>query len=176
MLYIRVKLTIMTNKLLLPNKYKAIGWYILIPATILGIALMLSDFEVFSFNTKVFALFHQELLGDKGAFSIIQTNIVPTAIGGLFLTGAMLVSFSREKTEDEFIARLRQSSLLWAVIVNYVLLLLSFLFIYGVAFLDVMLYNMFTILIIFIIRFNYILYRNTKEMPNEKYNQSAASY
>lgn len=170
------KLFIMSNKLLLPNRYKIIGWYIFIPAAILGIILLFTDFESFPINAKVFALFNEELLGKGGSFNIIQTNITPTVVGILFIMGAMLVSFSREKTEDEFIARLRQSSLLWAVFVNYVLLLIAFAFIYGMAFLDVMIYNMFTILIIFIIRFNYILYRNSKEMPNEKYNQSAASY
>ena len=165
----------MTNKLLLPHKYKAIGWYILVPATILGISI-LSEWESFEIKTKVFALFYEGIIGKRTSFSVIHTNITPTAVGILFLIGALLISFSKEKTEDEFIARLRQSSLLWAVLVNYILLLLSFAFIYGVAFLNVMLYNMFTILIIFILRFNYILYRSSKEMPNEKYHQSAASY
>jgi hypothetical protein len=166
----------MTNKLLLPNKYKSIGWYILIPSVIFGIILILGRFESFAIETNVFSLLNQELLGDNEAFSVIHTNIVPTAVGILFLIGALLVSFSKEKTEDEFIARLRQSSLLWAVLVNYSLLLFCFVFVYGLAFLHVMIYNMFTILIIFIIRFNYILYRSSKEMPNEKYNQSATSY
>jgi hypothetical protein len=58
--------------------------------------------------------------------------------------------------------------LLWAVFVNYILLLLSFIFIYGTRFFNVMLYNMFTVLIIFIARFNYVLYKNSKSLKNEK--------
>ena len=166
----------MTNKLLLPHKYKALGWYILIPSTIIGIFLLISEFQTFSLETKVFALMNEELLENTTYFSIISKNVVPTAIGVLFIIGALLVSFSKEKLEDEFIAEIRQSSLLWAVLVNYILLLLAFVFIYGLAFMNVMIYNMFTILIIFIIRFNYILYKSSKEMPNEKYNQSATSY
>jgi hypothetical protein len=165
----------MTNHFLLPNKYKTIGWYVLIPATILGIAI-LSEWEVFEIKTTVFAVFYEEIMGKSGSFSVIHTNIAPTVVAILFLVGALLVSFSKEKIEDEFIAEIRQSSLLWAVLVNYILMLLSFVFIYGLAFLDVMLYNMFTILIIFIIRFNYKLYRSSKEVSNEKYNQSATSY
>lgn len=165
----------MKDTLLLPNRYKAIGWYLLIPATILGIALIISNFEFFEIEATVFALLHDESLGKSGSVGFVRSNIVPTAVGVLFIIGALLVSFSREKKEDEFIARIRQTSLLWAVLVNYILLLLSFLFIYGVAFLDVMLYHMFTILIIFIVRFNFILYRNSKEMPDEKYNQSTTS-
>jgi len=73
-----------------------------------------------------------------------------------------------EKVEDEFIANLRLNSLLWAVLVNYVLLLFMFLFIYGLAFLNIMVYNMFTILFLFIGKFNIALYRNSKSGPNEE--------
>ena len=80
----------------------------------------------------------------------------------------MLVGFSKEKNEDEFISEIRLSSLLWAVWVSYMLLLIAFLLIYGSPFLEVMVYNMFTILIIFIVRFNFILYKNAKTVQDEK--------
>jgi fatty acid desaturase len=80
----------------------------------------------------------------------------------------VLVGFSKEKEEDEFIRELRLSSLLWAVLISYALLLLAFLTIYGFAFFSVMVYNMFTVLVIFIIRFHYLLYKNAKGLPNEK--------
>lgn len=159
----------MSHKLLLSNKYKKIGWCILIPATILGIVLMFTDFDGMQFKVKVFALFAGEIFGkDQPYFSFIYTNITNTIIGVLFIIGALLICFSKEKTEDEFISNLRLSSLLWSVFVNYVLLLISFVFIYGTAFLYVMLYNMFTVLIIFIIRFNYVVYRNSKSASDEK--------
>jgi len=160
----------MIHKLLLPNKYKKVGWFILIPATILGIILIFTDFEGMPLNTKVFAIVNNEILGKSQFFTFINTNITNTLVGILFIVGALLVGFSKEKNEDEFIANLRLSSLLWAVLINYILLLFSFAFIYGTAFLNVMLYNMFTVLIIFIARFNYVLYSNSKSMSDEKYN------
>ncbi len=153
----------MSPKLLLPNKYKNIGWCLLIPATLLGIFMTATDFEISWLNVKVFAF-----LSDNQSFSFIKDNITNEIVGVLFIIGALFVGFSREKREDEFIANLRLSSLLWAVYVNYILLLLAFLFVYGTPFLSVMMYNMFTILIIFIVRFNYILYKNAKSMPDEK--------
>ena len=162
------KYQIMKNTLLLPNSYKTIGWFVLIPATILGILLTTTNFNELEINTKVFAIFNSEFLGKSQSFSFIHTNITSTLVGIMFIIGALIVSFSKEKLEDEFIADLRHSSLLWAVYVNYILLLLAFAFIYGGAFLNVMVYNMFTILIIFIIRFHFILYRNTKSMSDEK--------
>jgi hypothetical protein len=158
----------MTKSLLLPHKCKKIGWILLIPATIMGFYLTITDFEGLPIYAKVFALFNNELINGQSSFSVIETNITNTIVGVIFIVGALLVGFSKEKTEDEFISNLRLSSLLWAVWVSYILLLLSFLFIYGTAFFDVMLYNMFTVLIIFIVRFNYILYKNIKAVSGEK--------
>lgn len=158
----------MSHQLLLPNKFKLIGWCLLIPAAISGVVLSLTHLEILPVNAKVFAFFYNEIFSEPRYFSFIKTNIASTIVGVLFIVGAMFVGFSKEKREDEFIGRLRLSSLLWAVWVNYFLLLLSFVFVYGTAFFTVMVYNMFTILIIFIIRFNYILYTNSKTVADEE--------
>lgn len=158
----------MATKLLLPNKFKLIGWFLLIPATVLGVILTFTNFQADWLNAKVFVLFYDEVFGKSESFTFIETNMTNTVVGVIFVIGAMLIGFSKEKREDEFIAGLRLSSLLWAVWVNYILLLLAFLFVYGTAFLTVMVYNMFIILIIFIVRFNYILYKNSKTVSDEK--------
>ena len=158
----------MTSRLLLPNKYKVVGWFLLIPSAIVGVILSFTGFDAFPIKAKMFAILNDELFGKTKLFSFIEVSITNTIIGVLFIIGALFVGFSKEKTEDEFITNLRLSSLLWAVWVNHVLLLLAVLFIYGTPFFTVMVYNMFTILLIFIGRFNYILYRNTKTVTDEK--------
>ncbi len=55
---------------------------------------------------------------------------------------------------------MRAESLMWAVYVNYIILILSFLSVYGEAFFQVMVYNLFTILLFFIGRFNFLMYRH----------------
>lgn len=158
----------MATKLLLSHRYKKIGWLILIPAAILGLISVYEGFNRNWFQTKVFAIANDNSTLDSQYFNFALTNITNTVFGVLFIIGAMLVSFSKEKNEDEFIANVRLSSLLWAVCVNYILLLICFVFVYGTPFLSVMLYNMFTVLIIFIIRFNYLLYKNSKRTFDEK--------
>lgn len=158
----------MNSQLLLPAKYKTIGWFILIPATILGIILIIKGFEAEWISTKVFAIINDTIFDKPQYFSFFKTDITNTLIAVCFIIGAMLVSFSKEKNEDEFIAKIRLSSLLWAVCLSYILLLLAFIFVYGSVFLDVMIYNMFTVLIIFIIRFNFILFKNSKTVSDEK--------
>lgn len=158
----------MSPKLLLPNRYKKIGWIILVPATLLGLILAYNEFGADWLWARVFSIANEGTELHYKYFSFRNTNITNTVIGSLFITGAMLVSFSKEKNEDEYIAELRLSSLLWAVCVSYILLLAAFLLVYGTPFLDVMVYNMFTVLIIFIIRFNYLLYKNSKTATDEK--------
>lgn len=152
----------MKDQLLLPNRFKKWGWALLIPSIILGAISLANSYEWLPLNVTIPTLINEELMEQTRYFSMTHTNITNTLIGTLFIAGALLVSFSKEKNEDEFIQSLRLSSLSWAVLVNYLLLALAFLFIYGMAFLQVMIYNMFTTLIIYIVRFNYVLYRNSK--------------
>lgn len=164
------KIIIMLQKSLLPNKYKKPGWLLLVLGALLWVLVLIYGDGSIPLDTKMFAIVYGDLIKDTRYFTFVDMNISNSLAGILFIAGALLVIFSKEKNEDEFISNLRQSSLLWAVLVNYILLLCAFLFIHGMAFLDVMLYNMFTVLIIFIARFYYVLYRNAKSMSREKYN------
>jgi len=78
------------------------------------------------------------------------------------IVGLLFIAFAREKTEDEYIAQTRLESLKWAVLINYILLLVATWLVHGFAYIDVMMYNMLTVLIIFIIRFNYVLNSSKK--------------
>lgn len=158
----------MKTKFLLPYRWKKIGWFLLIPATIIGIIRSFTENQPEWLNLKAFALYSNPLFSDPVYFGFIKTNLTDTLIGSFFLIGALITGFSKEKVEDEFIADTRLSALLWAVIVNYSLLLFAFLFIYGTIFLNIIIYNMFTVLLLFIFRFHYILYKYSKKMPYEK--------
>lgn len=166
----------MATKLLLPYSCKRIGWFILIPVTLVGIWLTFSEYEVSWLEWKIFALYNSAPLGPATWFNWTDINVSNTLLGVLFIISAIMVGFSKEKYEDEFIRELRLSSLLWAVWIHYALLLLAFLFVYGVGFLTVMVYNMFTILLLFIIRFNYLLYKQSKNLPSEEQYQGSKSH
>jgi len=159
----------MALKMLLPNGFKKIGWLLLIPSTIIGFIMMLSPNNDFlDIHATVFALYDDMVLSQNKHTGLINTSITNTLVGVLFILGGIMVGFSKEKKEDEFIANLRLSSLMWAVWANYILLLLSFLLIYGMGFFQVMIYNMFTVLIIFIGRFNFLLFKSKMTATYEK--------
>lgn len=157
----------MKSTLLLPNKFKKLGWLILLPSTVFGLFISITDYELSWLNAKVFAFLNSDL-GSFQYFKVVDNNITNELVAIMFLIGGLLVTFSKEKNEDEYISNLRLNSLLWSVLVNYGLLLFAFAFMFGFSFLHVMLYNMFTTLIIFIIRFNYILFKNSKFSSSEK--------
>ena len=159
----------MKTKILLPNQFKRIGWIILIPSAILGV---LKVFDVLRFEfldkAKMFALYSDDFPGGGKVCGIVQNNISDEILGILCIIGAILVAFSKEKNEDEFIAKIRMESLVWATYINYAILIFCILFFYSIGFLYVMIFNMFTILIFFILRFHYLLYKSNKSLSHEK--------
>ena len=160
----------METRFLLPNKFKLIGWILIIPSAILGYFVIFHDFTLKFLRIKVLSFFSGGLAPWNPAsnFGFEPQNITATIVGILFIVGALMVAFAREKNEDEFISKQRLESLLWATLTNYLILIFCFLFFYEIGFLIVMIINMFTILILFIIRFNYILYKLSKSLKYEK--------
>ncbi|GAA4274164.1 hypothetical protein U6A24_21990 [Aquimarina gracilis] len=150
-------------KYLLSNKFKKPGWVLLVVGITFGIIHALNDFESDLLTVKVISLFHNDIIFSKnnGLVSIIEDSIVDEILTLMIITGGLLVGFSKEKIEDEFISKIRLSSLKWAILINYGILLFATLFFYHTNFMSIMIYNMFTPLIIFIVRFNYIVYKKT---------------
>ncbi|HSO77135.1 MAG TPA: hypothetical protein VLQ76_01085, partial [Bacteroidales bacterium] len=157
----------MKTKMLLPNYLKRVGWMLLVPSTLLGLFILISDYEFGFLDAIVFTFYSGTLMEEPHFFTLIKANLTGTIIGILFLIGAVFVAFSKEKSEDEFIAGVRLESLLWATYINYGVLIFCFIFFYEFEFLYVMIFNMFTILIFFIIRFYYMLYRANKSLSHE---------
>ncbi|MCB0650571.1 MAG: hypothetical protein KDC85_04785 [Saprospiraceae bacterium] len=154
----------METKFLFPNALKKIGWILFIPALIAGIFYMASEFEWNFLEARVFALFNDELIKGSKFAVMIDNNLTDEIIGILLLVGAVLVAFSKEKEEDEFIMKLRLESLLWATYVNVIFILFCLVFVYGFVFFNAMLLNMYSLLILFIIRFNIIMIRTKKRV------------
>lgn len=144
------------STLLLPARYKKIGFLILIPFAAFGIFLQIYDF---SFDFLAVKDAHRK------AFDDTNENWTNELVLAGLIVGLMMVAFSRQKHEDEFIQTLRLESLQWAVLVNYLLLFVANLTVFGFGFINVMIYNMLTILIIFIVRFHFVLRKNNAVIP-----------
>ena len=102
------------------------------------------------------------MASDYGSCLVNNIAIIGT------VSGAILATCSKEKVEDEMVRQVRLSSLLVALYVNYAVLIICSLFIYDLDFLSVMVYNMFTMLLIFMVVFRYRMWRLNKEAKDEE--------
>lgn len=152
----------MKTKFLFPASYKKWGWIILIPAVIFGFIDLFAEFQPEFLDWKVPVIYVNELFGKTTYFGFIENNVLNEILGVLVIIGSVLVAFSKQPNEDEFIAKIRLESLVWATYVNYGILLLAFLFVYDTGFLWVMIFNMFTILLFFIVRFHWQILKMRK--------------
>ncbi len=151
----------MKNTLLLPNKYKVIGWVTFLSFAALGLACIYLEFEISGFQ-----LYYPK---KQGLFDFSQYNL--TNEFALFGTtiGLLMITFAKEKTEDEYISLLRLKSWQWSVLISYIILIVLNFSIYGMDFLRFLTYNLWTILIVFVIKFNWSLHKFRKEeLANEK--------
>ena len=153
---------------LFPHRFKKIGIMMLIPVILLGWYVVNYDIEPEIFDLHVPAIFVDEIFGEKFMFGMTENNVLNEIIGIILIIGFLMVAFSKEKQEDELIAKIRLESLVWATYVNYAVLLISMIFIFGISFLWVMIFNMFTILLFFIIRFNWQVKKLNKQMSHEE--------
>jgi len=143
----------MKINLLLPTKYKLIGLLLFIPCMTVGLLNVYREFQFGFLDVRRNKL-----------FDFSDGNLTnELALSGVII-GLLMIAFSREKTEDEFIHRLRLESWQWAVLINYALLFLANWLVYGTEFFRVMIYNMLTVLIIFIIRFHWLVFRSRKHI------------
>ena len=155
---------------LFPNKFKRIGWFTLIPSAIIGLSTLIYEYEPSFLDFNVPAIFVDELTftANKKTFRMVTNNILNEILGVLIIISTFFVAFSKEKSEDEYISKIRFDSLAWAVYFNYAILILTVLFIYDFAFLWVMVFNMFTVLLFFIVRFNWQISKLKKSASYEE--------
>ena len=127
--------------LLFPHSFQRIGWVVFAISAAIGAYILFTD------NTDSYLL---------NNIAIIGTCI-----------GAILATCSREEVEVEMTGQIRLNSLLTALYINYAILIVCSLLIYDLDFLNVMLYNMFTILLIFMVVFRWKIWQVKKATENE---------
>lgn len=143
----------MKKLLLFPHSLKKIGYVLLVPFLVLGIAYMAGDYTI------PWLEYHPH---KQGPLSFSNTNFTDEVACVGLICSLFFIAFSKEKIEDEAIQFFRLEALQWAVYANYMVLVLAVIFCYGGLFFTVMTINLFTVLIIFIARFRFILYQYNK--------------
>lgn len=146
----------MDKSFLFPHRFKKFGWILLVVGILFGLFYQILNWlelDLYKYLDREIANIIYLDFNDK----IFEGGLLDELISIFIIVGGLLVGFSKTKVEDEFITQLRLSSLVWSVYVNYVILLITILLVYDMAFFEVMTFNMFTILLFFNIRFHILL-------------------
>jgi hypothetical protein len=155
----------MKSRFLFPHKWRLLGYLCFAADLIFAIAL-----KMLRPKGYVYADLHRV----PGSAHNLQPDIIidqgtrwhNDVIVLLVIFGLLLIAFSREKKEDELIAQMRLDSLQWAAYVNYGIFIICVIFIYGTNFLPVLIFNVITPLVFFIIRFQWRMYQFNR-LPNQ---------
>jgi len=158
----------MKSGYLLAYSLKKWGWVLLIFGAALGLVVLNLEWEPDVFNLVVPVIIDNPVMADLVIFRMQEQNLLDEMLGGLVIVGSMMVAFSKEKVEDEYISKIRLDSLAWAVYFNQGLLFLSLFFVYGMSFLWVMIFNLFTLTWFFIARFNWLKTKINKSRKDEE--------
>jgi hypothetical protein len=101
---------------------------------------------------KVPAIINEPIFtNNKGIW--IENGILDELITVVLIISGIIHSFSREKMEDEYISSIRLQALTWSIYVNYSLVLLATLLVFGLAYFHVMIIHLFSLIILFNLRF-----------------------
>lgn len=144
----------MKTRFLFPHSYRRIGWLLFVPSLVFGLAVLHADFQV---DFLEISFGNDPSPGTfESIFSINRINLSDEIATIGMILSLLFIAFSKEKVEDERIAQIRLDSLHFAVYLNYAVLAIQVIFVHGTAFLDVMVYNMFSVLLLFIIRYRVV--------------------
>jgi len=151
----------MKTSYLFPHRFKLLSGILFV---ITGALLIYSLFDSTAFskvelNMKVFAIADPGIFEPAIYFSWVENNIVDEIVLLLFSVSGLIFAFSKEKTEDEMTAKIRLDSLVWATYANYIVLMLCVIFVFSFAFLQALMFAIFTHLVFFILRYNWKIYK-----------------
>ena len=130
-------ITVSARMWLLPPLYRRIGWVLAVPFAAACIYVLTEAINMGQWLDEV---------------SVIGLTIA-----------LLLISFSRERQEDEYIAALRAKAWVWSVYVSYSILFVATIVLYNDAYGYFFYCNLFTLLIVFILKFRWMMHQLNKE-------------
>jgi hypothetical protein len=141
------------KSILFPYRYKKVSGLVFYLTTLVVAIIYLTDFEFDSnFVVKIPALIYDSIIGNKNGIWI-ENGILDELITIVLIISGIIHSFSKEKMEDEYISSIRLQALTWSIYVNYSLVLLATLLVFGLAYFHVMIIHLFSLIILFNLRF-----------------------
>ncbi len=132
----------MERKFLFPHSWKKWGWIIAVPALVLLVSWLTGGLGRFDVD-----------------FDTLLGGLLDEVCVTLASVGLLLISFSETECEDEYVSYIRLRSLVWSVAVDYLLLIVATWCVYGLNYLYVAFASIFALMVLFVIKFHYSLWK-----------------
>jgi hypothetical protein len=150
---------------LFSNTFKKPSAWIFYSSAVLG-TCQLFFYESISALTSGLELnvpmFFSDHLLSAGQFWV-KNNLMDEIISLLLVISGIIHGFSKERVEDELIAKIRLESLAWSVQINFMFVIMETVFIFGIHFYEVMIIQLFLILLLFNLKQHIALNRFYKQ-------------
>lgn len=156
-------LTAMDTKLLLPNRFKRVGWLVFVPCFVLTILALLNMHEDGIASVRFFDgphLFSKwTTINEVGGKDIFDSkDFAGEILMTLTAIGFCLVAFTKERQEDEWISKVRLESLLWGFYGHLFFFFVAIWAGYSLDFYVWLSWNMLVAPLIFLLRFHWLVY------------------
>jgi hypothetical protein len=133
---------------LLPYYFKTIGAIFVLVGILLSVLYLKFNLN---YTTSVFAIISIYL--ENQFFVLTKTNIIDEITLVFIVVGFGLMAFSAEKNESERLNAIRTKALTKAVMANTIFMLCSIMLIYGGGFIGILVVNLFSVFIFYLIYF-----------------------
>lgn len=142
----------------IPYSGRWLAWLLLTAGLLLGFFWAFEGFKPEFLNIPVFAVYSAYL--KKIVFNFTRTNFTDELACILLYGGLLWLIFSKEKSELPGLNTIRYKALFWSMLANSGFLLFSVLFIYGMGFISVMILNLFSQLVLYVVFFRVLVWRS----------------
>ena len=123
--------------------------------------------DLVALECKVPALIYDAFLYEKSGVWI-ENNLVDELLTLLILVSGTALGFSKEKMGDEYTMQLRGAAFQWSIIANMIIVVVATFSIYGIPYFNFMIFQLFSILLLFNLRFQYALYQHYNSIGDDE--------
>lgn len=148
----------MPDIVLLPYKFRPAGYMLILAGLVLATLYIWFDFRL---TLPVFAAI--SAFYETKFFTVIHTNVADEFVLLSLLSGLAVIAFTREKNEPAGIDRLRLRAFFRSSVLNTLFLIFTILLVFGSGFLGLLVFNLFSFLLFYVIFFRISLMIHRRE-------------
>ncbi len=146
---------------MLPVRFRPLGFILIGIGLVLGFLRFNTGLKPEFLHQKVFAFFSLYL--EPFYFKIIENQLLEEIAGLLLLFGLFFIAFSKEKEENIRNNSLRLKAFYISVYLDFLFLVTSMFFTFGLGFIYMMIIHSFLFLVAYSISFRVLLFRADKK-------------